>query len=119
MNIIIEELYNYSVYAWYILYAVSFLGLYSNAPEYLTTIDFILRTYVSLFLVFRFNPFTKIHFTEFDRKIIFSAGIFLILSSTITSLYTSKIRQHASEKAQTYLKNIIDDNSDEKVGFYS
>lgn len=106
MNIIVRELYNYSVYAWYILYALSFLGLYSKAPEYLTTIDFILRTYVSLFLVLRFNPFTKVKFTEFDRKIIFSAGVFLILSSTITSLFTSKIRQHASQKAQTYLENV-------------
>ena len=106
MNIILTELYNYSVYAWYILYVLSFLGLYSNAPEYLTTIDFILRTYVSLFLVLRFNPYTKVHFTEFDRKIIFSAGIFLILSSTITSLFTSKFKQHASEKAQTYLESV-------------
>lgn len=110
MNIIVEELYNYSVYAWYILYALSFLGLYSNAPEYLTTVDFILRTYVSLFLVFRFNPYTKVHFTEFDRKIIFSAGIFLILSSTVTSLFTAKIKQQASEKAQTYLNSVRNKN---------
>ena len=113
MNIIVRELYNYSVYAWYILYALSFLGLYAKAPEYLTTVDLILRIYVSLFLILRFNPYRKIHFTEFDRKIIFSAGIFLILSTTITSIFVSKIQANASERAQRYLNQIInykDDN---------
>ena len=55
MNIIVRELYNYSVYAWYILYALSFLGLYAKAPEYLTTVDLILRVFVQPVLS-PFNP---------------------------------------------------------------
>ena len=115
MNIIVTELYNYSVYAWYILYALSFLGLYAKAPEYLTKVDLILRIYVSLFLILRFNPYRKIHFTEFDRKIIFSAGIFLILSTTITSIFVSKIQANASERAQRYLNQIINNNDDNDI----
>jgi hypothetical protein len=115
MNIIVRELYNYSVYAWYILYVLSFLGLYAKAPEYLTTVDLILRVYVSLFLIIRFNPYRKIHFTEFDRKIIFSAGIFLILSTTITSIFVSKIQANASERAQRYLNQIINNNDDNDI----
>jgi hypothetical protein len=112
MNIIVREIYNYSVYAWYILYFLSFLGLYSKAPEYLTTIDLLLRLYVSLFLIIRFNPYSKIHFTEFDRKIIFSAGIFLILSTTITSIFVSKIKEKTSKKTQEYITDINNHNKE-------
>jgi len=106
MNIIIKQIYNYSIYVWYILYFLSFLGLYSKAPQYLTTVDLLLRMYVSLFLIIRYNPYTKVKFTEFDKKIIFSAGVFLILSTTITSAFVASFKEKTSEQAQNYLKNI-------------
>ena len=52
---------------------------------------------------------------EFDRKIIFSAGIFLILSTTITSIFVSKVQANASERAQDYLNQIINNNDDNDI----
>ena len=43
-----------------------------------------MEIYVSLFLVYRFNPFkTNNTFSELDRKIAFTAGTFLLMTSTI------------------------------------
>ena len=38
--------------------------------------------YVSLFLLIRFNPFSNFKFTELDKKIAFTGGLFII-STTI------------------------------------
>lgn len=110
MNLIIKQVYNYSLYAWYILYFLSFLGLYAKAPQYLTTVDLILRMYVSLFLIIRYNPYTNVKFTEFDKKIIFSAGVFLILSTTITSVFVTDIKEKTAQVALSYLETINHNN---------
>lgn len=76
----------------YLLYFLTFFGLYNKAPQYLKIINYIIHTYISIFLIVRFNPYTKIiKFTEFDRKIIFTAGIFLILSNTLINTIQNTI----------------------------
>jgi len=70
-------------YSLYILFAV---GLFKNAPQYLESLDYYVKIYISLFLLWRFNPFRKIHFTELDRKIAFSAGIFLFTTSAVNQI---------------------------------
>ena len=70
----------------YILYFGSFLGLLSsNTSQYITTIHSYMEIYVSLFLVYRFNPLTNNNkqFTKLDRQIAFAAGSFLLMTSTI------------------------------------
>ena len=69
----------------YILYFGSFLGLLSSGTaQYITIIHKYMEIYVSLFLVYRFNPFkTNNTFSELDRKIAFTAGTFLLMTSTI------------------------------------
>ena len=69
----------------YILYIGSFLGLLStNTPQYITIIHNYIQIYVSLFLMYRFNPFrTTTHFSELDKKIAFTAGTFLLMSGAI------------------------------------
>ena len=69
----------------YILYFGSFVGLLSsNTSQYITTIHKYMEMYVSLFLVYRFNPFKKRNtFSKLDREIAFTAGTFLLMTSTI------------------------------------
>jgi hypothetical protein len=68
------------------LYFIIALGLSSKAPEYLSTLDYFLKIYVSLFLIYRFNPFRKIKFTELDRKVAFSAGFFVLATTTVNQI---------------------------------
>lgn len=69
----------------YILYIISLLGLSkTNTAPYVTIIHSYIQIYVSLFLMYRFNPFrNKKEFTELDKKIAFTAGTFLLMSGTL------------------------------------
>ena len=53
---------------------------------------------ISLFLIIRFNPFRNIKFTDFDSKIAFDAGIFLLASILGTSMNIQYVTN--------YIKNV-------------
>ena len=80
-----STIFNVATAVSYILYIVIALGLSSNAPQYLQTLQLFVKLYVSLFLIIRFNPFRQyVPVGKLDRKIAFSAGIFLLLTSSFT-----------------------------------
>ena len=72
----------------FILYFVIAIGISANAPEYLCTLQSYTKLYVSLFLIWRFNPFRRVRFTELDGRIAFSAGIFLLTTTAFDSIVT-------------------------------
>jgi hypothetical protein len=80
-----KSVYLYGIYASYILYILTLFGIYKKAPEYLSHLNMVIRLYVGLFLIIRFNPYAQIKFSDFDRRIVFSTGIFLLLTTIITS----------------------------------
>jgi hypothetical protein len=86
------------------MYGITLIGVYNIAPEYLNTLNVFIKIYVSLFLIFFFNPLSKHVFTEFDKKIVFSAGILLLLTTTITDLIHPYINKQFYE-----IKNNIKD----------
>jgi len=74
------------------LIIISGLGLSQLAPKVLHDLDYYVRIYICLFLIWRFNPLrTKYEFTDLDRKIAFSAGLF-ILTTTALNKYLEKIK---------------------------
>jgi len=82
-----EEIFTYAIYFNYILYIVIALGLSQTAPIYLQYLDSFIRNFVSLFLIVQFNPFNDItEFTQFDRKVAFSAGVFTFATSSVNQL---------------------------------
>lgn len=97
-----QKLYIYSIYLSYLLFVIAYTGVIFISPEYLQTLNTFIKYYVSLFLVIRFNPFIdhNLHNNKtasFDRRIAFSAGVFLLLTTT------------AIQIAKTRLGNIVDD----------
>ena len=79
----------------YILIFITALGLSKNAPKLLTILDYYIRIYICLFLIWRFNPFVKIKFTELDRKIVFSAGLFILTTTAMNKYlidFTNKVK---------------------------
>lgn len=85
----------------YILYFVVALGLSATAPQYLETMHYWVKLYISLFLIYRFNPLHTISFTELDRKVAFSAGVFLLSTTIFNQILTSNLSQ-----IKTVLKEI-------------
>jgi hypothetical protein len=77
----------------WILYLLIALRLSVKAPDFLDDLEYYIKIYVSLFLLYRFMPFRKIKFTDLDRKIAFNAGIFLFSATTINSILLTYIKQ--------------------------
>ena len=81
-----EQLYSWAVYAYYTFTTLAVLGISVTAPKYADIIDFYLSVYICLFLMYRFNPLrTNIKCTNFDKRIIFSSSILILLSSVLKS----------------------------------
>jgi hypothetical protein len=77
-----EHIFDFTFLIIYILYFAIALGLSATAPKYLSFLDYYLKIYVSLFLIWRFNPFRHVKLTSFDKKIAFNAGIFVLFATT-------------------------------------
>jgi hypothetical protein len=79
--------FNFFIVITYMLLFLSALGLYPKAKDYLSITNEIIRVYICLFLLYRFHPFQSAKpFTTLDRRIAFSAGLF-ILTTTILNKY--------------------------------
>jgi hypothetical protein len=107
-----ERIFDFVFYLSYLLYFLVALGLSANAPDYLSTLDYYVRIYVSLFLILRFNPFRNVEFTELDKKIAFSAGVFVLATTTLNQIlenFKTSIYNYFNE-----ISNEISDDTEEK-----
>jgi hypothetical protein len=88
-----EKVFDYISVITYILYIVIAFGLSSSelAPKYLDDLLFYTKMYISLFLIYRFNPFTLSKFTPLDAKIAYNAGIFLLFTTALNSVLVKYI----------------------------
>ena len=69
----------YSSYIAYVLYIIIAIGVWKEAPHYLSLVNWGWRVAVGLVLLYVFNPFRKtIYCTRFHQKIIFSSALFLL-----------------------------------------
>ena len=91
--------FNIFIATTYFLYILFAVGIFRNAPQYLEQLDYYVKIYISLFLLWRFNPFQKIKFNELDRNIAFSAGL-VILSTTILNNYFVQLKEKFKTKLQ-------------------
>ena len=106
-----EKFFDYYIYLTYIAVFASFFGL-----SYLTVdtayLDKFVKAYISLFLIWRFNPYNKRKsFSSLDSKIAFNAGIFL-LATTVLDAYinnTKRYFKHLIKKDLNHKKDYLSD----------
>ena len=92
-----EKIFDLILIISYILIFISYFNLSDSAPTYLETLDYYIKIYICLFLIWRFNPFRKVNtFTDLDRKISFSAGMFIITTTTLNQ-YLTNVKDKASQ----------------------
>ena len=99
IHILQNKIFDAVLYITYILYIVIALGLSANAPQYLDELQRYIKLYVSLFLIYRFNPFRRVQFTGLDAKIAFNAGWFLLATTFVDSIlqsYLEPIKKYVS-----------------------
>ena len=80
-----EKIYDWGRLFFWILYAVTILDLWNNAPHYLEKADNIFKIFVGIVLMYLCNPWDEKPITSHHKKIIFEAGIMLLLSSSVKS----------------------------------
>lgn len=83
----------------------SYIGLGFTKPAGLTILDYYLKLFLALYLLYRFNPFRgEIKFQELDRRVAFSAGIFLFTSTILNEIlmnYSNKYKEEVLQKLHT------------------
>lgn len=90
----------------FILYLFALSGFLIIPTKNLDTLNLFLKTIVSIFLIIRFNPYRKVKFTELDRRIVFSAAVFLFSTTTISIF----IKQYMKNKIKNIKTDILDFN---------
>lgn len=90
-----ENLFLYLLYTSWVVYGVALVGIVTFAPQHLELLKNILKIYISLFLIIKFNIYNKNnnYMGKFDKRIAFSAGVFLLLTTTLTEI----IQKYISE----------------------
>ena len=79
--------YLWTVFLVHATYVIVLIGLVETEPAYLTSIEYYVKVYVSIFLIWRFNPYWHTrHFTETDRRIVFSAALFILTTSVLKNV---------------------------------
>lgn len=81
------QYYTFFAVTYGIIVLYIFLWLHIYPPHYnqekilqlIENVEFWSRMYVSLFLMWRFNPWRRVQFTSFDAVIVFNAGIYLFV----------------------------------------
>lgn len=104
------------LYGSYILYGFTLLAILGGLPnmnlshkipEYLAILQNGLKYYVCFFLIVRFNPlFSHSEFTQFDADIVFSSAIFLLLTTSLTSIVTTYVTAHIANPATSALNDM-------------
>ena len=79
----------YHSYIAYFLLFSTIIGLGIVEPTYLTTFNYWLKIYISLYLIYRFNIFRTIKFTDLDRRVVFSSGILLLSTTALDEIFVS------------------------------
>ena len=77
----------------HLVYISVAFGFLENEPQYLGTVDYLVKVFMALFLIWRFNPWAKIAFSDFDRRVVFSSGIFLFTVTIVNNYLLSYVKK--------------------------
>jgi len=104
-----EKLYTYGLWASYVIFGLTTLGLWSTGTEVLPKLEFLLTIYIALFLIYNFNPYKKQKpLSGFGRGIAFSAGILILL--------TKGVKKYLTELENKELTGFLDILHESKIG---
>jgi hypothetical protein len=73
----------------YIGYIILFLGISYISPDYIRAISNITYITIGLVIIYKFNPYRKATLTEYDSKLIFISGMFILFNLGVTEFALS------------------------------
>lgn len=88
---------NYFEYVSVLVLLLFVVGVFANQPSGFIALNFVIKLLFSIFMIYRFNSYrkNKIQFTDLDKKICFSAGIYIFAFSflDIIQIYIERLRK--------------------------
>ena len=93
-NKILYDLQYYFIYyfnwIFVLVFILFFIGIISNIPTLFIEINFLIKIFIAIFLIYRFNPYRKenIKITTLDKSLAYLAGIYIIFISFADYIYT-------------------------------
>jgi hypothetical protein len=107
MELEIKSLRWISRISW-ILLILFLIGYINSPPSLFITFTFVLKVFLSLVLIYRFNSYreTKVKFTELDRKIVYSCALFILLTSFTD--YITYITETLRDKLRPYTVPLLE-----------
>ena len=97
IHIFQEYLFDIVINLAFFLLIISILGFSQYSQKYLDYLDYYVRIYICLFLIWRFNPLRSTYeITSLDIKIAFNSGVFL-LTTTALNQYLKRITDDAKK----------------------
>ena len=122
IHIFQEYLFDIVINLAFFLLIISILGFSQYSQKYLSYLDYYIRIYICLFLIWRFNPLrSSYEFTILDVKIAFNSGVFL-LTTTALNQYLKTIAKNTTKdllNIETYANkeyNIIKTETENAIG---
>jgi hypothetical protein len=105
---VLEDFYYTLLNIFYIMYVLVVLNLtyFKTVTAYLPLIQSALKYFVIMFLMIRFNPYSHEKFTDFDKKIVFSASFFLLSTTAVTDFLLSYFNKNVAHKVGIDLKKM-------------
>jgi hypothetical protein len=103
-----ELVFLYLINISFVLYIIVLLGIGGFAPKYFHYLKTFLQIYIGILLVIRYNPITYKgrDFGEFDRRLVFSSGIFLLLSTALIGSIQKYLQNKTTELISTGISSI-------------
>jgi energy-coupling factor transporter transmembrane protein EcfT len=95
-----ENLFILLNYAWYILFSLAYFDIWHPAKIYLQSVTFYFKIFVSVFLIYFFNPWNTVKFNDFHRTIVFTAGTFILFSEGLMFIFNKMTTDAANVTAQ-------------------
>ena len=95
-----HNIFYFLVYSSYVLYILSLLKLVPGLDKYSLEIHYGLIVYISLFLLYEFNPLRKTVFTDFHKEIVFHSGLILFGTTALATYFFTYIRGHKKKIEQ-------------------
>lgn len=85
-----SRLFTYTNIIIYLLYVLTYFGLWNQSPVYLKYINYFFQLFIGLTLIYFYNPFFKHKYSNIHKQMVFTAG-FLLLAGTSTEIFQSNI----------------------------
>lgn len=103
-----EKLFKLFTWSWYILFGLAYTNTWKHANPLLQKVTFYYKIFVSLVIIYFFNPFAKTELTSTHKSIIFTAATFILLSEGLMNVlnYISNDAQKAVHLADNTIKNV-------------